>query len=305
MQVETAHGDAGFPLQVYRNDADAVRHGGERFIYTHFHDHLEFLLILAGEAEVEIDVRRYAASAGDVFAVNSGRIHSAVSVPGRACRTLSVVFDLRLLFGPPGDAATDNGLAPLLSGGMSLAERLPAAVPEARLLRRLLLQVAELCRSGGDWRELQIKAVLLRALHALLTGGHFVRAAAAAPSHAGQIERIKTVLDYMNAHLAERLTVRELAGLLHVSEAHFHDFFRAMTGQSPIDYLAGLRLERACGMLLMQRLTVQDTALRLGFGSVSHFIRRFKRRYGVTPAAYVRSRRRAAGNGADSDRPSS
>lgn len=101
-------------------------------------------------------------------------------------------------------------------------------------------------------------------------------------------QRIHAVLRHIDAHLAEPLTLTELAGVAHFSPFHFHRLFAAwMGGETLGDYLSRRRLELAAYRMLAQpRLSVLELALAVGFGSGEAFARAFKLRFGSAPTAW-------------------
>lgn len=94
-------------------------------------------------------------------------------------------------------------------------------------------------------------------------------------------ERIRTVLEHIEAHLAEELTVERLAGVACFSEFHFHRLFTAFMGESLSAYIRRLRLERAAILLKSHRSTpVTEIALESGFSSSATFARAFRQHFG-------------------------
>jgi AraC-like DNA-binding protein len=292
MLHEVQHGPPGFPLGVYENRIPKDAAPNLRFIYTHFHHHFEFIWVRSGAMRFELDGERFAAQAGDVLIVGSGRIHAASSIEGIGCEALSVVFDLRLLYGERvPDRSADQYLAPLLSGEYALPAMLAAFSEAGSRVRDHLSRLAVLYDVQGPGFELMMKSLLLQCFFEFARGGHYSQIRSDVPKKSErQTERLKEILEYIDDHLAEKLSVERLAGRVHVSATHFHTFFRRMTGQSPIEYINGLRLARARTLLTTKPVTVQEAAHRVGFENVSYFIRAFKQRYGMTPAAYVKER---------------
>ncbi len=62
--------------------------------------------------------------------------------------------------------------------------------------------------------------------------------------------------------------------------------FTAAFGQSPIAYLNGLRLKKACELLTCGDDRIGEISASVGFESTNHFINLFRREYGMTPGAY-------------------
>ena len=90
------------------------------------------------------------------------------------------------------------------------------------------------------------------------------------------------------AHAGEQPlpTVQHFAAALHVSPAYLGDMLRALTGQTTQQHLHHALLEKAKRLLLTTSLSVNETAFRLGFDYPQYFSRLFKRKTGLTPAAF-------------------
>src|SRR5436305_14977102 len=89
--------------------------------------------------------------------------------------------------------------------------------------------------------------------------------------------RVNRVMDYVQAHLAEDLTLEKLAAVAAFSPFHFHRVFAAITGETLSDFIRRIRLERAASALgLLRDTSVLEIALRYGFSSAATFARAFK-----------------------------
>jgi AraC-like DNA-binding protein len=95
------------------------------------------------------------------------------------------------------------------------------------------------------------------------------------------------VIDFMRAHLAERLTLEDLAGVAGMSPFHFLRRFRAQHHATPQQMLMALRLFGAKQRLARGESCAQ-VAAATGLCDQAHLTRAFVRRYGVTPARYQR-----------------
>ena len=98
--------------------------------------------------------------------------------------------------------------------------------------------------------------------------------------------RLARVVDYVDAHLAMRLTVRDLAEVACVSPFHFSRIFRDALGRTPHDYVMERRTERARRMLTDGTDTPAQIAFACGFASQSHMTDVFRARVGISPARY-------------------
>ncbi len=99
----------------------------------------------------------------------------------------------------------------------------------------------------------------------------------------------RRVLEVIDATLDARLTIEMLAREAGLSPAHFARAFRESLGRAPHQYLLACRLERARRLLETTGASLSDIAQRTGFADQAHFTRLFKRAFGTTPGAIVRT----------------
>ncbi|KVN00654.1 helix-turn-helix domain-containing protein [Burkholderia stagnalis] len=120
------------------------------------------------------------------------------------------------------------------------------------------------------------------------------RLADAAPSFRGRRHALAPkaaarVIDYIEDHLDQRLTLSELAALAAISVPHFKVLFRETLGMPVHRYVVQRRVERAKALLLEGRLSVGQVALEAGFAHQSHLASWMNRLLGVTPREIARS----------------
>ncbi|MFJ2691527.1 GlxA family transcriptional regulator [Pseudomonas sp. NPDC087336] len=107
-------------------------------------------------------------------------------------------------------------------------------------------------------------------------------------------DRIQTVLAYAREHLAQTLSVEQLAQVARLSPRQFSRAFRTETGQSPAKAIENLRLETARQMLERGRLTLEQIALETGFVDPRRMREAFLRVFGQPPQVIRRNARSAA-----------
>jgi AraC family transcriptional regulator len=99
----------------------------------------------------------------------------------------------------------------------------------------------------------------------------------------------RMVTDYVEEHLAEPISLNELAQLVRRSVYHFCRAFKKSFGVPPHRYHTIRRIERAKSLLAEPACSVTEIGLMLGFSETSSFTAAFRRMTGLTPTAYRRS----------------
>ncbi len=97
---------------------------------------------------------------------------------------------------------------------------------------------------------------------------------------------VQRSIQYMQEHFNETVTVDDLAEIAGLGRSRFSRLFKEQTGQIPLEYLNGLRIERAQQQLLMSKDRLHEIALAVGYSNEYYFSRRFKGSVGVTPGKY-------------------
>ncbi len=98
-----------------------------------------------------------------------------------------------------------------------------------------------------------------------------------------QLWRLQRVVLYIEAHLADQVTLRDLSTAAGFSPMHFAGLFRLATGVRPHDYVLRRKIEEAQLVLLTTDTPIVDVALSFGFLSQAHFATVFKRFVGTPP----------------------
>ena len=96
----------------------------------------------------------------------------------------------------------------------------------------------------------------------------------------------KDLLDYIEQHLDQPLSIDELAQRVALSPYHFARMFQLSVGLAPHRYVLTRRLQRAAHLLQHSHLALGEIALSCGFASASHFSNRFRQTFGATPRLY-------------------
>ncbi len=100
-----------------------------------------------------------------------------------------------------------------------------------------------------------------------------------------QNQHLLTIIELMEANIAEPLSLSEISDVTGISRRHVERLFRQHLGRSPARYYLDVRLERARRLLRHSNLPIVEVAIAAGFVSASHFSKRYRERYAVTPQA--------------------
>jgi AraC family transcriptional regulator len=100
----------------------------------------------------------------------------------------------------------------------------------------------------------------------------------------------KRVVEFIEEHLSEEISLATLAELVNLSLFHFARAFKKSFGVPPHRYHSALRMDRARALLRRPALSVTQIGVQTGFRETSSFTRAFRRFTGLTPTEYRRHR---------------
>lgn len=95
-------------------------------------------------------------------------------------------------------------------------------------------------------------------------------------------------LDYIYSHTHYRITIREVAEYLRLSESYLSRLFKKEMGISFSQYILNLKIDKAKNLLRFSEYSIGEITYYLGFSNESHFIQTFQKRVGETPNRYRR-----------------
>lgn len=99
-------------------------------------------------------------------------------------------------------------------------------------------------------------------------------------------ERIKQMLEFIQNHFSESLTVASIAGYASISESECLRCFRQTIGMTPIQYLTQFRMQEAARLLISTDNKITDVGISCGFHDTSYFVKKFREIMQCTPNQY-------------------
>ncbi|MCZ7649338.1 MAG: AraC family transcriptional regulator [Planctomycetota bacterium] len=239
--------------------------------------HYCFFYIEQGRGWVDRDGSRLEARPGDLFVFRPGHTYAAGHDPKRPVTVLSIGFLLQR-------AGRVDALR-----SQALPERLELAAAERRAVVPTYERAVAAWASKTSTGRLDARGSILNLVAAVLNlietlpAAHRAGLAEAPP---GEQTRAAAVQSYVEAHLAEPLALKDLAGIAHLSPVYFAALFRKQTGQAPMEYVRRRRVEAARALLTESDESVERIAKRVGYDDPFYFSRLFRRMVGQAPSEY-------------------
>lgn len=245
-------------------------------IEYHYHTFHKIIILLAGRAGYAIEGERYDLSPGDFVLVGRGSIH-------RPEVREDDFYERMILYISPAYLASLGTEDCDLEGCFRQAQtafRYVYRDEGGSRVRQLFETLARTVREGGYGAALLERAQFLELMvevNRVCLGGHQVQATAGD-------SKVVALLQYLNLHLTEELSIDQLAERFYISKYHMMRRFRQETGYSVHGYLTEKRLLLA-QQLLARGCTPAEAAVQAGYQDYSTFSRAYKKQFGRSPSA--------------------
>lgn len=100
------------------------------------------------------------------------------------------------------------------------------------------------------------------------------------------LKYVNKAVEYIQNNYSSVITLDDISREVYASPDHFERIFKYQTGQTPHQYLIGVRLQKAKEILKRDECSIEEAARRCGFVNASHFSTTFKRIIGMPPSEF-------------------
>ncbi|MGJ8641057.1 MAG: helix-turn-helix domain-containing protein [Opitutaceae bacterium] len=280
----------GFPLLVGRcitnpKPSDPAPHPYDLTEVEHSHDFSELFIVTQGQGLQCLEGMDLPISAGDVFLLQGRQRHYFHDREN--LEMFNVMFDPDKLQLPDSDLRRMPGycamfmLEPNYRKQHRFASRLHLERMQLARAQAICEEMYRECNHTTSGRRIVLRAKLLE-LIAFLSRAY--NEGESIESHS--LLRVGKVIGAVEEDFCKLWKLDELAEIAAMSKSNLLIVFRKATGQTPIDYLMRLRVQRAMELLQKTETPVTEIAFSVGFNDSNYFTRQFKKTTGVTPRQF-------------------
>jgi AraC-like DNA-binding protein/quercetin dioxygenase-like cupin family protein len=245
-------------------------------IVPNYHDFYEISCIFRGDAVFHAADHDVNVRAGSIVFIRAGTMHALEADPRKPLLSASIYFLPELILHTGSNPYENGYLLPFMSsdGGH------PPILHQKDLgifLWNIVLDMYQELDDAKDFHQLALKNRLCEILLASLRTMKRLDMIPKEQAPQNRIERLSGVLDHIQHHYSEPLTLQRLAELAFMNPSYFCRYFKQVIGLSPISYLLRYRIDKAKELLLNSSLSITEVSSGAGFNSQSYFNRIFQR----------------------------
>lgn len=260
-----------FPIKIRRVEY----HDTGPILKSHWHKELMIFYIEKGNAVVHCNSQSHPVSQGDLVIINSNDIHY---VENKCSHLIEhyIMIDFAFLFSSRQDVCQTKYITPMQKNHI----RFQTQIQNDDELRQQVLDLFREYQQQGQGYELLIKSILYR-IFVLLLRRHTVPPADEWATK--RQDQLRPVLQYVDEHYDQKITLRGLAAMALMSRHHFCRLFKKATGIPPIEYVNRLRMNTAMTLLQQNHLPINEIAQAVGINDSNYFSRLFRKYKNTSP----------------------
>lgn len=273
----TQHRTVELPIACYETTIQQNIHG---YIPLHWHEEIQFVLIVKGEAIFQINEESVVVRKGEGLFINSSCLHMAEDKKQSGCVYICLNVSPYFVLS---QELHSTYVTPYMQ-----ATNLPYVFIDANELWGknivdAMLTIKQLLERKPQYFEIDITMQLTFIWKNLIFNGfhpEYVQA------EIEKNQRMKQMLSWIHRHYAEKIMLEDIARAGHLSRSECCRYFKRTLKTTPLNYVMDYRIQQSLGLLQQAESTVTEVAYQVGFNSTSYFIDKFKKSMNMTPLAY-------------------
>lgn len=245
----------------------------------HIHNCLEIGFCESDSGIMGFEDKTCKFQAGDVTVISCDIPHTTYSAPGTSSKWSYLFVDVAQLFQPlfPGTDLKTFELLSVTEHNLSYI----LGKDEYPVINSLVLQIIDELKEKKANYEISVRGLFLALVTNLMRISTTVHTKK--ESQPENVLVIAPALEYIRYHYAEDFPMELLAQLCGLSPTHFRRLFSSIIGESPLEHLHAVRIQKAADLLRMTEDSVLVISEKVGFHTLSSFNRKFLAIMNTTP----------------------
>ncbi|MGE4489359.1 MAG: helix-turn-helix domain-containing protein [Kiritimatiellales bacterium] len=285
-----------FPLSVRRVETDPQNrpsHPHDLTEQKHRHDFCELVIVSHGSAMHWLEGSDFPVTAGDVFLLQGNQSHYFHD--RKNLSLINVMYDPDQIGLPENELRRLPGycamflLEPAYRRSHRFASRLHLGRVRLAHAEQIAAEMEQECLQKAAGYEAALRAKLIELMVYL---SRQYTSAESTEAHA--LLRVGSVIGALENDFSKDWKLEELQQIAHMSRSNLMRVFRRATGQTPIEYLIRLRIQKAMELLGTTNLNVTEVALQIGFNDSNYFSRQFKKVNGISASVFCKRHKNTA-----------
>ncbi|MDP5274432.1 AraC family transcriptional regulator [Chengkuizengella axinellae] len=244
----------------------------------HYHKELEILAVISGQLEVHVEEDVYSLEAGDIILIGSNELHRDRMIH-EELKYIVLQFDIEQYF--------DYSIMPYIkyfAGTNDPLSHLNYIFKNNDQAKKEIFETVSNIYNESKNKETGYEIAVTLFIHKIMLV--LLRNDTNKTlnvQHNADFLRLKPVLDYIDSHLTEKISIDTAAKMVNMSYYHFVKFFKNTIQMTFIEYVNYKKIKKAERMLLTKEDSITQIGESINMNNMAHFYKIFKKYNGCSP----------------------
>jgi xylan 1,4-beta-xylosidase len=244
----------------------------------HWHNHIEILYVLEGSIRITTDGINFKLDKGHICFINSGVIHSTSRGDDDNLILIIYITDSK--------KSVFYNFKDMKFNHETYLESFQKNLVPLSDLQHLFLKIYIEYKNKLPGYENMILSQINACFAIMIRHSYLIPKDKNDYIGDNNLKRFNLILDYINNHYTEKLSLHDLSDIMHMNYYYLSHFFKDIAGISYQKYINGLRLNKSEILLTTTKKTITQIALDCGFPNIKSFTTIFKLNFGMLPTEY-------------------
>lgn len=255
------------------------RFNSQSVVTYHCHDFSSIIYVISGSCTYNIADRLYQVKKGDIIVCNPGVYHGRILSEDEEITEFHIgIADISIKNMPPGYLIPGES-NPVIS----------MVKYEQDFLKCYMDIVAEQ-EKGDPGCDLIIKILIMKLIVIFLKETYYIERTGSGGMYSLEYydknDLVNTIISYMNENYMKDVSLDKISKNMYLSPVYISKIFKEETGESPINYLIKIRLNKAKELLEEGRLSIRNVAQSVGYSDAYYFSKLYKKYFGCPPSRH-------------------
>lgn len=286
---EYVHYDsADFPVYVRKN---ILSYYPNYAASSHYHDDIEFIYILSGHMQYNINGQTVMLETGNGLFVNSRQLHYGYSDDKTECEFICILLHPLLLCAT--DSIQQSFIIPVINSSYAYIE----LFKDIDWQNDILSALYDMYLNKGSYAYILTVQSLFYKIWSILFDHILINNINVnKPSYdSHHLTALKKMIGYIQTHYNEKITLDDICTIGNVCKSSCCKIFQSYLHQTPMSYLTDYRLNRSIELLQTTSMNITEICLTVGFSGASYFTETFRKYFSCSPTEYRKMVKNTAG----------
>ena len=273
----TQHRTAELPIACYETMIKENIYG---YIPLHWHEEIQFVLIIKGEAIFQINEDKIVVREGNGLFINSGCLHMVEELKHSGCVYICLNVSPHFVLS---QELYTTYVTPYIQATNLSYVFVDANEFWGKNILDAIIKIKQLIERKPQYFEIDITMQLTLIWRNLIFNGfhpEYVQ------TEMLKSQRMKQMLSWIQLNYTEKVMLEDIARAGGLSRSECCRYFKRILKKTPLSYVTDYRIQKSLILLQQVESNVTEVAYQVGFNSTSYFIEKFRKSMNMTPLAY-------------------